>query len=51
MPSEAFLRAREAHLRAIGRTDLLGEEEPEHGGLRDAAWVEAELAKLEAEET
>jgi hypothetical protein len=50
--SPAFQAAREAHLRAIGREDLISPEPkpaPTDGGLHDPAWVERELKRLDAE--
>lgn len=53
MSSPEFLRAREEHLRAIGRADLIEppvKEAPRAGGLRDPDWVARELAALDREE-
>lgn len=52
MPSPEYLRAREEHLRAVGREDLIEytPPAPSSGGLHDPDWVARELAAIEREE-
>jgi hypothetical protein len=53
MPSQAFMRAREAHLRSIGREDLIDPDEASHSTrslLDDPTWMAKLEAQLDAEE-